>query len=392
MPSSHNIFEIVMTRTKILVVEDEQLVADDLRETLEFLGFEVTALAATGEAAIDHVASCQPDLVLMDIRLEGAMDGIEASEKIQSIFKVPVVYLTANADRSTLERVKETHPYGYILKPFNEATLSTTIEIALARHQAESQVRQALAESEENRQQAESEVQTRSDYFSMASHEFRNPLATIQFATDFLQRYSDQLPEDKRQRHLDRIRAATESLNYLLEDVLTLERIGKGFQYSPKLTDVKTLCQELVDAFRFNFGAKYTLKFSARKNCQPAYVDDKLLWHLLNNLLSNAVKYSPDGGVVSLDLGCDPKNLYFQVTDAGIGIPEEAQKRLFQPFQRAGNVQRIPGTGLGLAIVKKCVDLHQGEITVESQVGVGTTFKVRLPRGKVESEELKVKN
>lgn len=385
MPSNHNIFELAMTRTKILVVEDEQLVADDLRETLEFLGFEVAALAATGEEAIDYVVSCQPDLVLMDIRLEGEMDGIEASETIQSTYKVPVVYLTANADRPTLERVKGTHPYGYILKPFNEATLSTTIDIALARHQAESRVRQELAQSEENRQQAESEVQVRSDYFSMASHEFRNPLTTIQFATDFLRRYSEQLPEDKRQRHLDRIRSATESLNYLLEDVLTLERIGTGFQYSPKPTDVKTLCQELIEALRFNFGAKYTLIFNPQEDCQSAWVDDKLLWHLLNNLLSNAIKYSPQGGTVSLELACDQKNLYIQVKDAGIGIPEEAQKLLFQPFQRAGNVQKIPGTGLGLAIVKKCVDLHHGAIAVESQVDVGTTFKVTLPREKVES-------
>jgi CheY-like chemotaxis protein len=99
-----------MNPIKILIVEDEQLVADDLRETLEHLGYNVPALVASGEEAISIAETLQPDLVLMDIRLEGEMDGIEASLEIQSRFNLPVVYLTANADRATLERAKISQP------------------------------------------------------------------------------------------------------------------------------------------------------------------------------------------------------------------------------------------------------------------------------------------
>ena len=111
-------------------------------------------------------------------------------------------------------------------------------------------------------------------------------------------------------------------------------------------------------------------------------MDEKLLRHIFNNLLSNAIKYSPDGGTVSVKLTCEDKKVFFQVCDQGIGIPKEDQDNLFKSFSRASNVGTIAGTGLGLSIVKQCVDLHNGEIAVNSQVGIGTTFTINLPLGK----------
>ncbi|UBF24481.1 response regulator [Kovacikia minuta CCNUW1] len=370
-----------MPPIKLLVVEDEQLVADDLRETLELLGYDVSALVASGEDAIRQVELLQPDLVLMDIRLSGVIDGIEAARQIQARFQVPVIYLTANADRITLERVKATHPFGYILKPFNETILSTTIEIAWTRHQAEIQVQNALRIAENSRKVAESQVQRRSEYFSMASHELRNPLTAIQFATDFLHRYGDQLPDAKKQKYLERIKTATNSLNYLLENVLTLARVDAGkLQFDPQLIDVTQFCQEQVEAFQLSCGEHYTLTFSAPQTPCNAYLDEKLLWHLLNNLLSNSIKYSPPGSTVSLTLTCTGETIRLEVKDQGVGIPPDALLRLFEPFHRAANVNHIPGTGLGLAIAKQCVDLHHGQIHVESTLNQGTNFTVTLPR------------
>jgi signal transduction histidine kinase len=100
---------------------------------------------------------------------------------------------------------------------------------------------------------------------------------------------------------------------------------------------------------------------------------------MITNLLSNAIKYSPQGGKITLTLTCEDKQVVFQVQDQGIGIPPADQAKLFESFSRAGNVGTIAGTGLGLSIVKKCVDLHGGEITVKSEVGLGTTFTVKLP-------------
>ncbi len=370
----------MMAPIKILIVEDEQLVADDLRETLEYLGYAVLALVATGEEAILLVESLQPDLVLMDICLEGEMDGIEASHQILSRFHIPVVYLTANADKATLKRVKGSQPFGYILKPFDEMILATTIDIALGRHQAEVEVKKTLATVQIDKQAAESQIQLKSHYLYMAAHEFRNPLTTIQLGAEILKNYSHQMSEEKKQLHLQRIEYATENLNYLLEDILTLGKAESGkLECHPAPIDVVSFCQELLESLRWSLAEQYTLKFVVNTDYRIACLDEQLLWHLLNNLLTNAIKYSPLGGIVYLKLIWEDDTICFQVQDQGIGIPQPSLEKLFEPFQRANNVGNIPGTGLGLAIVKQCVDLHGGTIEIDSIVGQGTTFMIRLP-------------
>ena len=127
----------------ILIVEDEHIVAMDIQVCLTNLGYSVPIVVDTGEEAISHVAKGPPDLVLMDIRLAGEMDGVEAAEIVRSRFDVPVVYLTAQVDNHTLERAKTTGPFGYVLKPFEERDLHTTIEMALAKHQMEKRLRES---------------------------------------------------------------------------------------------------------------------------------------------------------------------------------------------------------------------------------------------------------
>ncbi|TKJ42431.1 hypothetical protein CEE37_01750 [candidate division LCP-89 bacterium B3_LCP] len=126
-----------MRSRRILVAEDERIVVEDIKECLIGLGYDVTGIVSRGNEAIDTATSTYPDAVLMDIRLKGDMDGIEAAEIIQSKLSIPVIYLTAHADDSTLERAKKSEPYGYILKPFESKELHTTIEIALLRHRQE---------------------------------------------------------------------------------------------------------------------------------------------------------------------------------------------------------------------------------------------------------------
>jgi len=130
-----------MNKTTVLIVEDEAIVAADLAGKLGMLGYEVVGATATGEEAIELAYSLKPQIVLMDIRLKGAMDGIEAAEAIGSRFDLPVIYLTAHSDTATLDRAKLSGPFGYILKPFEERELSTTIEMALYKHQSEQQLR-----------------------------------------------------------------------------------------------------------------------------------------------------------------------------------------------------------------------------------------------------------
>jgi PAS domain S-box-containing protein len=132
-----------MPKAQILIVEDESIVAKDIKNMLERIGYDVPAVVASGEKAIEKAAETSPDLVLMDIMLKGDMDGVEAAEQIRSRFYIPVVYVTAYADDGTLQRAKITEPFGYIIKPFQERELHTTIEMALYRHKMERKLKES---------------------------------------------------------------------------------------------------------------------------------------------------------------------------------------------------------------------------------------------------------
>ncbi len=125
---------------RILVVEDESIVAFNLQQRLSMLGYDVPAIAVSGQESIDLVAQTRPDLVLMDIHIQGDMDGIEVAAKLRETHAVPVIYLTAYSEDSTLERARKTQPYGYLLKPFSERELHATIQMAFERHRLENEL------------------------------------------------------------------------------------------------------------------------------------------------------------------------------------------------------------------------------------------------------------
>jgi len=126
-----------MTEGRILIVEDEHIVAMGIKKMLKSLGYTVTGVASSGEDAISKTESTFPDVVLMDIMLKGDLDGVEAAREIRERFDVPIVYLTAYSDNNILERAKITEPFGYIIKPFDEKDLYSSIEIALHRQRKE---------------------------------------------------------------------------------------------------------------------------------------------------------------------------------------------------------------------------------------------------------------
>jgi PAS domain S-box-containing protein/putative nucleotidyltransferase with HDIG domain len=130
-----------MRKTKILVVEDESIVARDIRNMLVGLGYEVTAVVPGAKAAVQKAQETDPDIVLMDVMLQGDITGVEAAEQIYTNFKSPVVYLTAYADSTTVQQAKKTEPFGYIIKPFEERELQTTIEIALYKYKMQMELK-----------------------------------------------------------------------------------------------------------------------------------------------------------------------------------------------------------------------------------------------------------
>lgn len=366
-----------MNSATIMVVESEVIIGIDIRNSLKSLGYHVPGVISSGEKALEKVEKIQPDLILIDIMLDGFMDGVQAAAEIRNRFNFPVVFLTARTDATTLERAKRTEPFGYIVKPFEERELHTTVEIALARWRAETEIRKALEKEKELNE-------LKSRFVSMISHEFRTPLATTLFSADLLESYSAKWPEEKRLTHIHRIQSAVYRMTELLDAVLLVGKAEAGkLEFNPEPMNLEAFCQEIVEDLQLTDDKQHTLNFVSQGLCTQIYLDEKLLRHILSNLLSNAIKYSPQGSTVLFELACENcqngGTVAFHIQDRGIGIPKEDQERLFETFHRAKNVGTIPGTGLGLTIVKRSVELHGGQIFVESEVGMGTKFTVVLP-------------
>jgi PAS domain S-box-containing protein len=250
------------------------------------------------------------------------------------------------------------------------------------RKQAEEETLKALAKEKELNQ-------LKTHFVSMVSHEFRTPLTTILSSADLLEYYQEDFPDskaDKKLQAIQRIQSVSVNMTQMIDDVLLIGHAESGtLQCHHNPLDLVQFCQQLVEDMQFIDNGLHGIELILSQPSLSACMDEKLLRHILTNLLSNALKYSPEGLPVQLELG-DRQNLaIFHVKDRGIGIPPEDLPHLFEPFQRCRNVGKISGTGMGLAIVKKCVEIHGGEISVQSEVSTeeqpgGTTLTIIVPR------------
>jgi len=377
--------------SRILIVEDEQLVALDIQRRLTQLGYQVVAICDRAETALEAVNQLQPDLILMDIHLKGDIDGIAIAAQIREQYQLPIIFLTAHADEATVNQAKVLHPFGYLLKPVQTKHMSTTIEIALSRHQAEGFMQRALEKEREvsiTLQRAlEKEKMLnalKSQFVSIVSQEFRSPLNAMIANLSILEHHNEQLTAEQRLHYIQQVKEATESLVELFEDVLTLnETEAAHFQCHPVPIDILWFCRELVSELKSQPTTTQDIQLVVHGCCETDALfyalDPKLLRHILVNLLTNAIKYSPESCEIYFSLDCKEDQIQLSIQDQGIGISQEDQVHLFKPFCRGSNVQDISGTGLGLFIVKKCVEAHRGHITVDSTLGQGSTFTITLP-------------
>ncbi|NEQ86107.1 MAG: HAMP domain-containing histidine kinase, partial [Moorea sp. SIO2I5] len=244
----------------------------------------------------------------------------------------------------------------------------------------ESQLREAL-----DREKEVSDLKSRIIF--TISHEYRTPLMTILSSVELLEKYRHQLNDSQQVKHFWRIQAAVKHMTTLVNDLLFINQAEfDRLDFKAVVLNLVTFCQELVCPIQSSLGAIHSLVFSSERDWEPISGDPKILRQIITNIISNAIKYSPDGGNILVQLNGDEEKVILQIIDQGIGIPQEDQATLFESFSRASNVGIIPGTGLGLSIVKSCVDLHGGKIHLESEVGVGTTFTITLPKNLSEDE------
>ena len=220
----------------------------------------------------------------------------------------------------------------------------------------------------------------KSRFVTLASHEFKTPLSVILSSVSLIEKYPESDQQDKRLKHIHRIKSNVNNLKQILNDFLSLEKLEGGIvQNCPVETDLTHLIREAIQDMENSLKEDQHIGLQTEGTPRPIFVDIQLLRNILNNLLSNAIKYSPEGVDIDCTLSYHPTTFDIAVKDQGIGIPPEEQAQLFERFFRATNTTGISGTGLGLSIVKRYLDLMGGEIHLTSIPGQGSTFTVSLP-------------
>lgn len=224
----------------------------------------------------------------------------------------------------------------------------------------------------------------KSRFVSMASHEFRTPLAGILTSANLIARYSNSSDEEKRARHVNTIKASVKNLTIILNDFLSLDKLEEGkVACYPTHFQLTLFITQLLEEMQFVTKKGQKLISRHQGDNDQVFMDQDILQNILINLMSNAMKYSPEDSEIRLDVELKPSQVIFKIEDEGIGIPEEDQKHLFDRFFRAQNAVAIQGTGLGLNIIKKYLSLMEGSIYFTSRENKGSIFTITLPRGTI---------
>lgn len=403
-----------MTAIRILVVEDERIVALHLKQQLIRLGYLVDAVVASGDRALRQVADRRPDVVLMDIHIEGCMDGIETAKLIPSELRIPVIYLTAYSDEDTLARARDTTPYGYLLKPFTERELHATIKMVLARHGAESAVRESelrlqqlvaertaelVAANRKLEEQAAERLKVERQLWQAQkaeavgqltggiAHELNNVLMVVTGSLDLLRSAPDDAGRVARCYEI--AWTATERGVRLIRQLLMFARRQVMF---PEIVDPNRLIGEFELLVARGAPANVELTTHLASDVGHCRVDPAEFQAAILNLVVNArdaisahgqIVIETSNVTVGPDAVADNPDLAFgnyvtvTVSDTGCGIPPDVLPRVFDPFFTTKEVGK--GSGLGLSQVYGFAREFGGFVTIHSEVGVGTTVRLYLP-------------
>lgn len=225
----------------------------------------------------------------------------------------------------------------------------------------------------------------KSQFVNIASHEFRTPLATILSSASLIGHYTASQEDEKRQKHVERIKSTVNNLTEILNDFLSIGKLEAGrIQSVPVSIDLKDFCVKLVGQIQLTCKDGQQIHFNYTGRSQ-VWLDKQLLKDILTNLLSNGIKYSEVNKPIFLNVRAKRDHIGIEVCDHGIGIPVTDQPNVFDRFFRANNAGTVQGSGLGLHIVNSYVELMGGSISLVSKLGVGTTFCINLPNTVKES-------
>lgn len=418
---------------EILIVEDSRTQAIGLKFLLSEHGFNVR-VAYDGQLALDALAEYHPTLIISDIMMPN-MDGYELCRYIKNddaLKDIPIILLTALSDLHDVIRAIESGANNFVTKPYKPDFLLSRIHHILVNQQLRKgkvndqelevffdntkyvfstqpgQVIDLLLSTFENAVQKNKELQDSNEkllatqrelksknaelekvnaqkdqFLGMAAHDLRNPLGHIATVAEILMEdLADEITEQQMQL-LGITQTSSKFMLDLVNDLLDISKIESGkLDLRLEAVDLVSLIRNNVDKNR-SLADNKDIALVQNLTDEPLMttVDVNKIEQVLNNLISNAVKFSYPETTITINLSEESGTAHLSVSDEGQGIPEDELDKLFQPFERT-SVTSTAGeksTGLGLVIVRKIIEGHQGKIWLESVVGEGTTFHIRLP-------------
>lgn len=385
--------------------EEDFLIIRDLLRDIRPDKYEIDWAEDFASGMLD-VLKKQHDVYLIDYRL-GPDNGLDLiRQAIASGVDYPLILMTGQNDRVIDEMALEAGASDYLVKgSFSAHQLENAIrysvehgrnlrEIRELNTELEKRVRnrtlvleQALEELQHSREELKNALEKekvlnelKSRFVSMASHEFRTPLATILSSVSLIGKYAEMGNVENQGKHITRIKSAVNHLTELLDDMLSLSKLEEGkINLQLDCLQVDKLTENIVNDLRTLTKPGQRI-ITSHHGESEIVCDAKVIKIMISNLGSNAVKFSPENSDIYITTSTTKDTFTLKVQDRGIGIPESDKKHLFERFFRAGNVTNIEGTGLGLNIIAKYVELLKGKISIESKENEGSTFTITLPR------------
>ena len=390
-----------MPQERILVVQSEGIIADDIRESLGRLGYIVSSVLS-GEEAVRMCGEQRFDLVLMDVSLPGAMDGVETAVEIGRRYDIPIVFLTGSASEATVERAKQAKPFAYLLKPFDQRGLHSVVDLAIYKHQAEAAQRRRSRQEreliEEHLRQAQ-KLEVLGRLASRAFEEIRHPVEALRKNSDLLEEIMPSLAQAAPASDgpdspspapnlaavvadsLHKTKVAIRRIDDIIESIGELAKTP-AVRYAP--SDMNRVVESTVALTRGEWRGIADLLTDLEPEMPPVACSANDLRDLALHLILNAAQATAQApkkagkGIITIRTRRSGRWAELLVSDTGPGLPPAGRDGTFDPFLAAKTSP--DGSGMGLVIAQTLVVKHcRGTMSFEEETLGGTRIRVRLP-------------